>query len=300
MKVVKRDGSLEELDINKIKSAIKKAFKSCDYTVEDKTINDIVSAISLWDEISVEDIQDQIEELLMDWDFPTVAKEYILYREKHKNIREWTKKKENFISKYKQSDNTANATVDDNSNVSNKNIGVLNAEIHKEDNILINRRMITDKLKELYPDFDSKQYIRDLEDHIIYKHDESSFAGAIAPYCCSITMYPFLTDGIKGIGGLSACPKNLDSFCGMYINLIFATSAMFAGAVATSEFLLYFDYFARKEWGDNYYLRNEEVISSSSCKRVKTIKSQIHQYFQQVIYSINQPAAARGLQSASN
>ena len=60
-------------------------------------------------------------------------------------------------------------------------------------------------------------------------------------------MYPFLNEGIKKIGGLSAYPKNLDSFCGMYINLIFATAAQFAGAVATSEFLLYFDYFAKKE-----------------------------------------------------
>jgi ribonucleoside-triphosphate reductase len=137
-----------------------------------------------------------------------------------------------------------------------------------------------------------------LENHIIYKHDESSFAGAVAPYCCSITMYPFLIGGIKGIGGLSASPKNLDSFCGMYINLIFATSAMFAGAVATSEFLLYFDYFAKKEWGENYYLKESTIITSDACNRKKTIKSQIHQYFQQVIYSINQPAAARGMQSA--
>lgn len=155
-----------------------------------------------------------------------------------------------------------------------------------------------DKLKELYPDFDSKQYVRDLEHHIIYKHDESSFAGAIAPYCCSISMYPFLTDGIKNLGGLSAAPKNLDSFCGMYINLIFATSAMFAGAIATSEFLLYFDYFARKEWGDEYYLYTDASVTSDISIRKKTIKSQIEQYFQQVIYSINQPAAARGLQSA--
>ena len=106
------------------------------------------------------------------------------------------------------------------------------------------------KLKELFPDFDSKQYKKDLESHIIYKHDESSFAGAIAPYCCSITMYPFLLNGIKGIGGLSAAPKNLDSFCGMYINLIFATSAMFAVAVATSEFLLYFTYFCMYSFND--------------------------------------------------
>ncbi len=187
--------------------------------------------------------------------------------------------------------------MDDNANVSGKNIGILNSEIHKSDNILINRAMVTDKLKELYPDFDSKNYLHDLEHHIIYKNDESSFAGVISPYCCAITMYPFLTDGIKGIGGLSAAPKNLDSFCGMYINLVFATSAMFAGAVATPEFLLYFDWFARKEWGDNYWQKPDMVITNEHVLRRKTIRGQIHQYWQQVIYSINQPAAARGLQS---
>lgn len=298
MNVIKRDGTIEKLDKSKIFNAISKAFNACGYDVDDGTILDMVNDISLWDEISIEDIQDQIEEVLMDWDFPTVAKAFILYREERNHVRDWVKQKEDFIEKYKQATNTANATIDDNSNVANKNVGIINSEIHKEDNILISRGMITNKLKELFPDFDSKQYERDLKSHIIYKHDESSFAGAIAPYCCSITMYPFLTGGIKGIGGLSAYPKNLDSFCGMYINLIFATSAMFAGAVATSEFLLYFDYFARKEWGNDYYLRPDEVTTGEGCKRVKTISKQIHQYFQQVIYSINQPAAARGLQSA--
>ena len=158
--------------------------------------------------------------------------------------------------------------------------------------------MVVSKLRELFPDFNAKEYLNDLKHHIIYKHDESSFAGAIAPYCVSMTMYPFLLHGIKQIGGLSAAPKNLDSYCGMYINLIFATSAMFAGAVATSEFLLYFDYFARKEWGDNYYQKYDVVITRDHCNRTKTIKQQIHQHFQQVVYSINQPAAARGLQSA--
>lgn len=298
MNVIKRDGTVEEFNKKKIFNAILKAFEACDYDVDEETIEDMMEDIALWDDMDIEDIQDQIEEILMDWDFPTVAKAYILYRHERNHVRGWVEQKENFIEKYKKSSNTANATIDDNSNVANKNVGIINSEIHKEDNVLISRGMITNKLKELYPDFDSKQYVRDLESHIIYKHDESSFAGAIAPYCCSITMYPFLTGGIKGIGGLSAYPKNLDSFCGMYINLIFATSAMFAGAVATSEFLLYFDYFARKEWGDDYYLRPDEVTTGAGCKRVKTIGKQIHQYFQQVIYSINQPAAARGLQSA--
>ena len=121
--------------------------------------------------------------------------------------------------------------------------------------------------------------------------------GPIAPYCCSISMYPFLLRGIKDLGGLSASPKNLDSFCGMYINLIFAIAGQFAGAVATSEFLIYFDYFARKEWGDHYY-EKADVRITSEFSRFKTIRSQIHQYFQQVVYSINQPSAARGMQAA--
>lgn len=297
MEVIKRDGRKEPFNSDKIINAVKKAYKACDMEMSEEVENALRTLFTVGDTIGIEEIQDKVEEILMQ-DNPVLAKSFILYRHKHKKTRDFVNEKMAFIQRYKESENTANATIDDNSNVGGKSIGILNAEIHKEDNINISRGMILKKLKELYPDFDAKQYIRDLESHIIYKHDESSFAGAIAPYCCSISMYPFLTEGIKNIGGLSASPKNLDSFCGMYVNLIFATSAMFAGAVATSEFLLYFDYFARKEWGDNYYLKPEIIISSDFNLRKKTIKSQIHQYFQQVIYSINQPAAARGLQSA--
>lgn len=297
----KRNGQIVEFDLLKIELAITKAFDSQHEEYDQQVLKLVHKKINAQNDppcISVETIQDMVEQALMCLGYYAVAKAFILYREKRKNIRNWVAGKQKFIHQYKESSNTANATVDDNSNVSGKNIGVLNSEIHKQDNILINRAMVMDKLKELYPDFDSKNYERDLAHHIIYKNDESSFAGAIAPYCCSITMYPFLTGGIKGIGGLSAAPKNLDSFCGMYINLIFAASAMFAGAVATSEFLLYFDWFSRKEWGDDYWQKSDITINSEYCLRKKTIKGQIHQYWQQVIYSINQPAAARGLQSA--
>lgn len=299
MQVIKRNGSKEEFDISKINKAVKKAFNSCNKKMPQYLGDMIYALFSTLDgnTIGIEEIQNKVEEILMNNKFFDVAKNFILYRERHKNIRDFVRRKEKFINNYKKSSNTANATVDDNSNVSNKNIGILNAEIHKEDNIEISRGMITNKLKELFPELDHKSYINDLNHHIIYKHDESSFAGAISPYCVSISMYPFLLNGIKGIGGLSAAPKNLDSFCGMYINLIFATSAMYAGAVATSEFFVYFDYFARKEWGDDYYKNPDKSISINTL-REKTIKSQIHQYFQQVIYSINQPAAARGMQSA--
>lgn len=280
--VVKRNGNVEAFDVEKIVNAARKAYEACNSELSEEVEHQLRGLFTNQDTVGIEEIQDAVEKILMK-DNPEFAKAFIIYRYKHKRTRDFVKNKVRFINKYKESSNTANATVDDNSNVNGKNIGILNAEIHKEDNINVSRGMIMSKLKELYPDFDSKQYIRDLENHIIYKHDESGFAGAISPYCCSISMYPFLTSGIKDIGGLSAAPKNIDSYCGMYINLIFAVSAQFAGAVATSEFLLYFDYFARKEWGDNYYDKADISITSEYCHRKKTIKSQIHQYFQQVV-----------------
>ena len=302
--VIKRDGTEEKYTRQKIENVMKKAFKDVKGVKYDKDVYKLACAhIEGFLEynngkISVETIQNFIEQSLSETGYQEVQKKFILYRDHRARIREWVKSKEDFIKKYKASGNTADATVDDNSNVASKNIAILNTEIHKEDNIQISRKMIVNKLRELFPDFDAKQYVRDLNSHIIYKHDESSFAGAVAPYCCSISMYPFLTNGIKDLGGLSAAPKNLDSYCGMYVNLIFAVASQFAGAVATSEFLLYFDYFARKEWGDDYWINNTALITRPISHRKKTIQSQIHQHFQQVVYSINQPAAARGMQAA--
>ena len=298
MKVINRDGLLEDFNPQRVTDAIKAAFKETEIEFSEGLINDIYNDISFWDEMSIEDIQDQIVEVLDDWEYDDVAREFLFYRWSHERARELARSKQAFINRYKKSSNTANATIDDNSNVACKNIGVLNAEGHKSDNVLVSRVMIKDKLKQLFPNFSAKQYVRDLKNHIIYKHDESGFMGAIAPYCCSISMYPFLVGGIKGIGGLSAKPENIDSYCGMYINLIFAVSSQFAGAVATPEFLLYFDYFARKQWKDDYYMHPDSVTTTDIVARQMTIRKQIHQYFQQVIYSINQPAAARGMQSA--
>ena len=297
MDIVKRSGKKEKFDPIKIENAVKAAFNSVGYSVDDDVYDEIVNSVKVWDEMSIEDIQDQVIEVLRNYDYGDVADAYLIYRYKHAQARKLVEEKKKFIAKYKAASNTANATIDDNSNVASKNIGILNAEGHKEENILVNRGMVIDKLKELFPDFDSKQYIKDLEHHIIYKHDESTFMGAIAPYCCSISMYPFLNNGIKGLGGLSAKPKNLDSFCGMFINLMFAVAGQFAGAVATPEFLMYFDYFAKKEWGDLYFEKPDIIITNEHDLRQMTIRKKIRQYFQQVVYSVNQPAAARGMQA---
>ena len=317
MIVIKRDGTREKFSSAKLKRALDGAFRESGKTCPKKLLSAVTNEIMDWryredpseksgfsvqtrQTINIEEIQDIIEAQLMMNGYYDVARNFIIYRKEHQEIREWAKSKQDFIEKYKHSYNTADATIDDNSNMSCKNIAVLNNEIHKEDNLLLNRYMVVQKLREMYPDFDAKQYAKDIENHIIYKHDESSFAGAIAPYCVALTMYPFLTNGIKDIGGLSAAPKNIDSFCGMYVNLIFAISSQFAGAVATPEFLLYFDYFARKEWGDDYYKHPERTAklkySEDGKEESISVEKQIAQYFQQVVYTINQPADSRGMQ----
>ena len=295
MKVRKSNGTYENFSTRKLTTIIRKVYKSAGIDLREDTIEEIIGSLNVFDEIPCTTIRKQLEDRFMQRD-EKLYYSYKRVKDKKDAMKDFVEVKKEFINRYKASSNTANATIDDNSNVANKNIAVLNAEIHKPDNIQISRGMVMQKLKELFPDFDEKQYLKDLEHHIIYKHDESSFAGAISPYCCSISLYPFITGGIRGIGGLSAAPKNLDSFCGMYINMLFAVASQFAGAVAVSEFLVFFTWYCKKEWGEDFWKRPDTIISVNT-NREKTVRSQIHQYWQQIIYSLNQPASARGNQS---
>lgn len=298
--VIKRLKNKEEFNASKIEVAIKKAFFSCNKEIDknhfDKIMQRILFSIEILGqkEINIEIIQDIIEETLMRFCYYDVAKSFILYREKHKNIRNNVERNLQFIDNFIKSDNTANATIDDNSNVSTHNIAVMNTEIHKEDNKETNIRIWYNKIKELYGKELAEQFVVDLNT-ICYAHDLSSQIGM--PYCVAISLYPFLLNGIKDIGGLSAAPKNIDSFCGLFINLVFSIASQYKGAVATPGVLLCMDYFLRKEWGDDYYIKNDVIISSDHCLRKMTIKSQIHQYFQQICYSLMQPSGSRGNQA---
>ena len=129
--------------------------------------------------------------------------------------------------------------------------------------------------------------------------DTHSFVcnGLWAHNCVSITMYPFLFYGLKSLGGKSGAPKHLDSFCGEFINLVFAIAAQFAGAVSTPEFLMYMDYFIRKDYGNDYTAHWDEIISPVIATEQKTLGQLVEDKFQQVVHSINQPAAARGYQA---
>lgn len=288
MLVIKRDKKVEPFDVNKIDAAITKAFNAVNEPIDSDILQDIKDELYINNIVSVEELQDQLEKALMACDYYDVAKAFILYRRKRAESRALNEKKQ-FIKDYAKAKNAATGSkYDANANVTEKNIVTLNGELFKGDVIKVNRTILTDKIRELYGEELAKEYIRMLEQHLLYKHDETS----IMPYCVAITMYPFLLEGLQPIGGLSARPKNLDSFCGMFVNLVFAISSQFAGAVATGEFLMYFDYFARKEWGDDYWKRPEEMVDKH-----RNIDKTLEQKFQQIVYSINQPAAARNFQS---
>ena len=304
--IIKRNGLKENFDFEKIKIAVGKAIGSQDINEWISTdgnyigkvlLSDLKNAVNnlfedLGDNVTVEDIQDIVERIMMVNGCYDAAKRYIIYREKHSEIRNEADRNIAFIDKYIKSDNTANATIDDNSNVSNHNIAVLNAEIHKENNQNTNYKLLENKIRELYPYFDPKQMIRDFNS-IMYLHDSSSQIGM--PYCVAITLYPFLNNGIKDLGGLSAKPNSLKSFCGIFINMVFAIAAQYKGAVATPGFLLAMDWFCRKEWGEDYFKNYSKQVTIGN--NPKNIKQEIEQYFQQITYSINQPASARGGQS---
>ena len=288
MLVVKRNKTVQPFDWGKIDLAITKAFHAVNEPIDMDILSDVKDELYFNNIISVEEIQDQIEKALMACDYYNVAKAFILYRQKQAELRTLTSKKQ-FIKDYAKASNAATGSkYDSNANVTEKNIVTLNGELFKGDIIKVNRTILTDKIREMYGEDLAKEYIQMLESHVLYKHDETS----IMPYCVAITMYPFLLEGLQPIGGLSAKPKNLDSFCGMFVNLVFAISSQFAGAVATGEFLMYFDYFARKEWGDDYWKRQAPVVDKH-----RNIDKTLEQKFQQIVYSINQPAAARNYQS---
>lgn len=289
--ITKRDGSKENFSLEKIKSAILKAFASVGEPINAEQLQEIVGCLRFCNYMSVEDIQNQVEVALMEGRYFKAAKAFMLYRKRHEDDRE-TADKLRFLINYCNSANAATGSkYDSNANVENKNIATLIGELPKQGFIRLNRRLLCDKIKEMYGKETAERYLYLLKNHYIYKNDETSLAN----YCASITMYPWLLGGTKPLGGNSTPPTNLKSFCGGFVNMVFMVSSMLSGACATPEFLMYLSYFLSKEYGADYYRRAGEVVDLST--RQRTIDKVITDCFEQIVYSINQPTGARNFQS---
>ncbi|MDE6494161.1 MAG: anaerobic ribonucleoside-triphosphate reductase [Bacteroidales bacterium] len=289
--IIKRDGKKEPFSIEKIKKAISKAFLSVGSFASNDVLANILSRVSILNEMTVEEIQNQVEVALMAERYFAVAKSYMLYRQQHIEDRE-VRDKLKFLIDYCDASNAATGSkYDANANVENKNMATLIGELPKSNFIRLNRRMLTDRLKDMYGKEVADRYIDLLNNHYIYKNDETSLAN----YCASITMYPWLTGGTISIGGNSKAPTNLKSFCGGFVNMVFMVSSMLSGACATPEFLMYMNYFIGLEYGSDYYLHTDEVVDLS--KKRRTLDKVITDCFEQIVYSINQPTGARNYQA---
>lgn len=296
MFVIKRNGEKQEFNPQKIINAIRKAelaVNSSKQISEQDIYTNLIYTIE--DNATVEEIQDAVEEYLITRDYK-VAKAFIVYRSQHKEIR-FIKERAEYIEKYSsESDNAATASeIDANANIQNKNVATMEAELYKTFNTELSRYRIIKKLKEMYGD-DAPDYIRDLNSHIIYKHDEGS-SPATRPYCVAVNLYPFLNKGTATLDKLNTtAPQNLSSFTGQFGNLTFLLSSQFQGAVAFGEFFNVFYYYCAKEWGKEFYQHDDTVIVKTD-KKEKTISDLIEQAFQNIVYTINQPAGNRSFQS---
>lgn len=296
-RVTKREGNLESFDISRIESAIRKAFMSCETEVSEDVIKNIAKAVNIWDTISIEDIQDQIIELLGDYDYPDVAAAYRSYKDKQSRARMlW--RKIHYMDEYIDSNENAAtmSNTDGNANTSAKNVATLEPEVFKDDFRTIQRYRMKRKLKQMYPEV-AYDYERDIEGHEIYVHDEAS-TPTLKQYCMAVSLYPIMLEGCGVLDKTTPSePNDLQSFSGQLVNSIFTLSAQCKGAVAVGSYFIALNYYIIAEYGEKWYEHLDDVVTSSNCKKSRTMRNMIEKAFKQFVCGINQPAGNRGYQS---
>lgn len=299
MQVVKRDGSIEEFNVDKIISAVEKAFKSCNKKMPQYLYDMIGTLFGTLegDTIGIEEIQNKVEDVLMNDKHFDVAKSYIIYREQHKQAR-FISERIDYMNEYSQSNENAatSSETDANANVTMKNVANLESEVYKTTNRVIQRQRMKDKLNEMYPEA-AKKYEEDLNSHIIYTHDEAT-TPVLKQYCMAVSLYPLMMEGVGNIDGITPTPPNdLQSFSGQVTNLIFLLSSQCKGAVAVGEYFIVLNYYIVQEFGPNWYEKLDVVTTTDHCSKQRTIRDAIYKAFKQFIYGVNQPAGNRSYQS---
>ena len=239
-KVVKRDGSVTDFDINKISRAIEKAFQSLSKHTHPSVIDMLALRVTSDfekkiknDLIAVEDIQDSVEAVLSQSGYGDVAKSYILYRKQREKVRNM----KSTILDYKDLvDSYVKATdwrVKENSTVT-YSVGGL---------ILSNSGAITANywLSEIYDDEISNAH-RSGDFHI---HDLSMLTG----YCAGWSLKQLICEGLGGIPGkiTSKPAKHLATLCNQMVNFLGIMQNEWAGAQAFSSFDTYLAPFVKTD-----------------------------------------------------
>ena len=229
--VRKRDGQIQNFNKTKIADAIYKAAVACDGSdrqVAEKLANQVEKLVNetFGNKIpGVEQVQDIVEKVLIENRHATVAKAYILYREKRnaaRNLNALTGETIDLFSKYLDS---ADWAVKENANMQHSVAGLNNYV----------REAFTKNywLNEIYPNDVKEAH----ESGAIHIHD----LGFFGAYCVGWDLRQILTDGFTGVPKkMSSKPaKHLRSFLGQVCNATFTTQGETAGAQAWSSFDTY-------------------------------------------------------------
>ena len=299
MLITKRSGKKEQFNPAKIKNAIKAAFNSVGYSVDDDVYDELVNSVKVWDNMNIEDIQDQVIETLRNFDYQEIADCYQAYRLDHKQAR-FIRGRIDYMDDYANSNNNASTSseTDDNANVTMKNVANLEGEVYKVTNRRIHRQRLKDKINEQNPGEDlGKQYIEDLEHWLIYTNDEAS-SPVVKPYCMAATLYPLMTEGVGKIDGVTPSePDDIRSFSGQVTNLTFLLSASAKGAIALGDYIIALNYYVIAEFGPKWYEKLDVVITNEHSLKPMTIKRAIRKGMKHFIYGVNQPAGNRSYNS---
>ena len=239
-RVVKRDNKIVDFDISKIKNAMSLAFEAqeipCHPDVLDllalKVTADFASKVKN-ELISVEDIQDSVEQVLIQAGYAEVAKAYILYRrqrEKLRNVQSTMIDYRDTVDKYLR---ITDWRVKENSTVT-YSVGGL---------ILSNSGAITANywLSEVYDDEVANAH-RNCDFHL---HDLSMLTG----YCAGWSLRQLIEEGLSGVDGkISSSPaKHLSTLCNQMVNFLGIMQNEWAGAQAFSSFDTYLAPFVKAD-----------------------------------------------------
>lgn len=229
--VSKRDGTLQDFNVNKIADAIFKAVKACggnDYEPCKKMAAEVEKIlVSKYDgkTPTVEEVQNIVEKVLIENRHAQVAKAYILYREKRTSARENNALIGATINLFNNYLNDADWEIKNNANTQ-RSVSGLNNYV---------REAFTKHywINEVYPTEVAEAH----NSGAIHVHD----LGWFGPYCAGWDIKQVLIEGFQGAAGKvqSKAPKHLRSLLGILINCTFTTQMETAGAQAWSSFDTY-------------------------------------------------------------
>lgn len=254
MVVIKRDGSKQPFDIEKVINAIDKAFIATGHDPEFPSL----TMVSLYTdiravyremeqdntdtELHVEEIQDTVEEFLMGHECKDTAKAYILYRDQHRRTRNAVSVKDAIEEYISHADWRIKAN-------SNQGYSIGGMILNTAGKITANYW-----LNEIYPEEIGEKH-RDGSYHI---HDLDMLSG----YCCGHSLRNLLQEGFNGINGKisSNPPKHFSTACGQIVNFLGCLQNEWAGAQAFSSFDTYMAPFVYLD-GLNYWEVKRELES---------------------------------------